>query len=225
MIRLLQKGSPPKRMKDESEWVCSSFILHPSSFSAPPDALTRSEQMTLMQAVLQFWDAAKGGAAILAALALFLITLETRLKRHRALRAVHELRAMAHLIDMYQLTKAPDRCGHQSQPVKVSGRPIDAKDMGHYLHFCTELLAVVSKIGQLYVQDFRDADAQTAVDQFEGLATGLSSKIWQKLMILDRISSDLELRADGRTAATESVLKDRPVDTEVPCDENGQRMS
>ena len=57
------------------------------------------------------------------------------------------------------------------------------------MHFCTELLAVVSKIGQLYVQDFRDADAQTAVDQFEGLATGLSSKIWQKLMILDRISS------------------------------------
>ena len=98
----------------------SSFILHPSSFIlfCAAYALTRSEQMTLMQAVLQFWDAAKGSAAILAALALFLITLETRLKRHRALRAVHELRAMAHLIDMYQLTKTPDRCSHQSQPVE-----------------------------------------------------------------------------------------------------------
>ena len=38
--------------------------------------------------------------------------------------------------------------------------------------YCTELLAVVSKIGQLYVQDFPDATAETAVDHFEGLATG-----------------------------------------------------
>jgi hypothetical protein len=59
--------------------------------------------------------------------------------------------------------------------------------MGRYLHYCTELLAIISKIGQLYVQDFPDATAVTSVDHFESLATGLSSKIWQKLMVLDRI--------------------------------------
>lgn len=75
---------------------------------------------------------------------------------------------------------------------------MDADAMGRYLHFCTELLAVVSKIGQSYVQDFPDATAQTAVDHFESLATGLSNKIWQKLMILDRIRSDTEVaQVDG----------------------------
>ena len=42
------------------------------------------------------------GAAIL-----FLITSEVRIKRSRALKAIHELRALAHVIDMHQLTKGP----------------------------------------------------------------------------------------------------------------------
>jgi hypothetical protein len=169
-------------------------------------AQARGEQTPFVQTMLQFLDAAKGSAAILTAMAVFLVTLETRLKRRRALRAVHELRAMAHIIDMHQLTKDPDRFGHPTQPIIVSGRPMDADAMARYLHYCTELLAVVSKIGQLYVQDFPDAPAQTAVDQFEGLATGLSSKIWQKLMILDRVRSDAgPPRVDGSPAAAETV--------------------
>ena len=151
---------------------------------------SQSDRVPVAQMVFQFLDATKGSAAVLAAIALFFVTLETRLKRRRALRAVHELRAMAHIIDMHQLAKNPDRLEHPTQPVSVSGRPMDANAMGRYLHYCTELLAVVSKVGQLYVQDFPDATAQTAVDHFEGLATGLSNKIWQKLMILDRVRSD-----------------------------------
>ena len=140
--------------------------------------------------VSQFLDTAKGSAALLGATAIFFVTLETRLKRRRALQAVHELRALAHIIDMHQLTKDPDLLGHPGQPLVVAGRPLDADGMGRYLHYCTELLAVISKIGQLYVQDFPDATAVTAVDHFESLATGLSSKIWQKIMILDRVRAD-----------------------------------
>jgi hypothetical protein len=151
---------------------------------------TRADQKSLWPTVIEFLDVAKGSAAILAATAIFLFTLETRLKRRRALRAVHELRAMAHLIDMHQLTKDPDRLGHPTEPINVGGRVMGAEAMGRYLHYCTELLAIVSKIGQLYVQDFPDTIAVTAVDHFESLATGLSNKIWQKLMILERIRSD-----------------------------------
>jgi hypothetical protein len=140
--------------------------------------------------LLQFLDAAKGSAAYLAAAAIFLVTLEIRLKRRRALKAVHELRAMAHLIDMHQLTKDPDRLGHEGGPLLVSGKVMTPGDMGRYLHFCTELLALVSKVGQLYVQDFPDATALAAVDQFENLATGLSQKTWQKIMILDQVRPD-----------------------------------
>jgi hypothetical protein len=154
--------------------------------------LTRADQKSAWQTALEFLDAAKGSAAILAATAIFLFTLETRLKRGRALKAVHELRAMAHLIDMHQLAKDPDRLGHPTEPINVGGRPMDAEAMGRYLHYCTELLAIVSKVGQLYVQDFPDSAAVTAVDHFENLATGLSNKIWQKLMILDRVRSDAE---------------------------------
>lgn len=137
--------------------------------------------------LMEFLDAAKGSAAVLGATAIFLVTLETRYKRSRALKATHELRAMAHLIDMHQLTKDPDRLGHPEEPLYVADQRLDAEGMSRYLHFCTELLAVVSKVGQLYVQDFPDAGAVTAVDHFEALATGLSSKIWQKIMILDRL--------------------------------------
>ncbi len=38
----------------------------------------------------------------------FLVTLETRIKRRRALAAIRELRAIAHIIDMHQLTKDPE---------------------------------------------------------------------------------------------------------------------
>lgn len=148
---------------------------------------TLGDQMTLLNKVYHLLDAAKGGAIYLAAFALFFITLEVRLKRRKALQAVHELRALAHVIDMHQLTKDPDRMGEKDGPVLPSGEPMSAEQIGQYLHYCTELLALVSKVGQLYVQDFPDATALAAVDQFENLATGLSQKIWQKLMVLDRI--------------------------------------
>jgi hypothetical protein len=96
------------------------------------------------------------------------------------------LRALAHLIDMHQLSKNPTDLGRPVQSHLVSGKPLDAESMRLYLHACTELLAVVSKLGQLYVQDFPDAAAVAAVDQYEALASNLSEMIWQKLMILDR---------------------------------------
>jgi hypothetical protein len=153
-------------------------------FWASPDLKSALTQL------LQFLDATKGAAVYLVAIAVFLITLEIRFKRRKALRAVHELRAMAHLIDLHQLNKDPERAGSREGPLMESGRAMTVEEIGRYLHYCTELLALVSKIGQLYVQDFPDAAAQAAVDQFENLATGLSSKIWQKIMILDRIQTD-----------------------------------
>ncbi|MGE3804023.1 MAG: hypothetical protein AB7K24_05045, partial [Gemmataceae bacterium] len=101
---------------------------------------------------------------------------------------IHELRAIAHLVDMHQLTKDPDRLGRQS--IDVAGQNLDAITMGRYLAYCTELLALLSKIAQIYVQDFPDGTAMAAVDQFENLSTGLSSKIWQKLMMLERLRDD-----------------------------------
>ena len=165
---------------------------------------TSSDWRTGLNQLLQFLDATKGMAAYLAAIALFFVTLEVRFKRRKALRAVHELRAVAHLIDMHQLNKDPERVGAPEGPRMESGRPMTVEEIGYYLNYCTQLLSIVSKVGQLYVQDFPDATAQAAVDQFESLATGLTSKIWQKIMILDRI------RADSGVACAEEVVSAGP---------------
>lgn len=97
---------------------------------------------------------------------------------------------MAHLVDMHRLAKDPELLSSTTGPIVVAGKTTSAVSMGRYLHYCTKLLALVSKIGQLYVQDFPDPPALAAVDQFENLATGVSGKIWQKLMILDRMRGE-----------------------------------
>jgi hypothetical protein len=162
---------------------------------------------TGIREVIEFADASKGLGVYLVAAVVFLITLEIRFKRRKALRAIHELRSMAHLVDMHQLSKAPERIGTEDGPKMDSGALMTTEEVRAYLNYCTELLAILSKIGQLYVQEFPDAPAGAAADQFENLATGLTGKIWQKIMILDRIASDDLLPPDvGRVSAAPAAV-------------------
>jgi len=120
----------------------------------------------------------------------FLLTLENRFKRRRALGALHVLRALAHIVDMHQLTKDPERTVVAGPDTPSSpGRSLSPFELTRYLDYCSELLALVSKIAALYVQRFPDPVTLSAVNDVEDLASGLSRKIWQKLMILDRIVS------------------------------------
>jgi hypothetical protein len=120
-----------------------------------------------------------GGAALLVA------GLDQRSRRHRCLNALHELRAMAHIVDMHQLTKDPDRT-LQSGPDTPSSpkRDLTPFQMGRYLDYCTEMLSLVGKVAALYVQRFPDPVAVAAADDIENLATGLASRIGQKLLVL-----------------------------------------
>ena len=54
----------------------------------------------------------------------------------------------------------------------------------------------MSKIGALYAEYFDDAVTLAAVDDLDDLTTGLSQKIWQKLMILNMRKDN-----DPKTAA------------------------
>lgn len=65
---------------------------------------------------------------------------------------------------------------------KIIGTP----ELGRYLDYCSELLSVTSKVAALLVQYFDDAVVLASVNEIEELTTGLSSKIWQKITILDR---------------------------------------
>ena len=116
----------------------------------------------------------------------FLLTVETRVKRQRALRALHQLRSIAHVVDMHQLTKDPEQLDPESPANAASpARTMTRGELGRYLDYCTELLSVTSKIAALYVERFNDDVTLGAVNEIESLTAGLSRKIWQKISMLN----------------------------------------
>jgi hypothetical protein len=125
---------------------------------------------------------------LLGAAALFLNTVEVRIKRKRALKAIHELRALAHVIDMHQLTKDPEQLLARVKATASSPkRTLRASELTRYLDYCSEMLSLIGKLAALYVQKFDDPVALSAVNEVEDLTTGLSRKIWQKIMILNAL--------------------------------------
>lgn len=117
----------------------------------------------------------------------FLFTLEGRIKRRRALYFLRELRALAHIIDMHQLTKDPDPTIRRLARTPSSPqRDLQHGQLGRYLDYCSEMLSLVSKVAALYAQTFDDPVVLAAVDEVESLTTGLAGKIWHKIVILER---------------------------------------
>jgi len=138
--------------------------------------------------LLQGLDAAINEVVFIGIAAFFFLTLETRLKRQRALKAIRELRSLAHIIDMHQLTKDPERIAEPlTDTARIARRPQNPAELIRYLDYCSDLLALISKVGALYVQKFDDPVTLAAVNEIENLTNGLSRKIWQKIMIFDRI--------------------------------------
>jgi hypothetical protein len=192
------------RIRRPNLWLRAGLILLPVILALVIWFTFQTESGSVVwQRALGAITTSQGIALWISAIFIFLITLEVRLKRWRAVKAVHELRAMAHLIDMHQLAKDPALLACEV-PLDKRLTPVT---MGRYLHYCTELLALVSKIGHLYVQGFADVGAMTAVDHCENLATGLSQKIWQKIMILDRIRADAEEGADSAPQPQMDVVR------------------
>lgn len=160
-----------------------SFLPQPSQ-----DA---SRQVDSIFEVVQGLEAGLNEIVMVGVGIFFLLTFETRVKRRRALAALHELRAISHIIDMHQLTKDPERLfrdwvGTEHSPKATMG-PFELR---RYLDYCSEMLSLTGKIAALYVQGFDDDVALAAVNEVESLGNGLSRKIWQKIMILHSESND-----------------------------------
>jgi hypothetical protein len=121
----------------------------------------------------------------------FLVSLETRIKRVRAIRAIHELRSIAHVIDMHQLSKDPGYFRNYPGATKSSPiRQLTLFETIRYLDYCSELLSLTSKIAALYIQRFNDGVVLSAVSDVETLCTALSNKVWQKVQIAESIIDD-----------------------------------
>ena len=142
---------------------------------------------------LQGVESATNEVILLAIGILFFATLENRLKRKKAFESLHRLRSIAHVVDMHQLTKDPNNLISGTVITSSSpSRSMTPYELTRYLDYCTELLAITSKLAALHVQYFQDKEVLKIVNEVEMLAHELSNKIWQKIMILDITVKDVD---------------------------------
>jgi len=159
----------------------------------------RQFQFTDFTNFIQALEASISSIVFIGAAIIFLVSWEHRIKRNRALRAIHELRALSHIVDMHQLTKDPE--SSYTPPVTgttLAKRTMNPFELNRYLDYCSESLALISKIAALYVQGFQDPVLLDAVDDVEDLTAGFSRKIWQKLTILEALGRSLNPTVEPR---------------------------
>lgn len=118
----------------------------------------------------------------------FLYTVPERLRRSDSLALLHELRSLAHVIDMHQLNKDPERLRTSFTPTPASPTlGLTHEELEHYLDYCSELLSMVGKTAALCAEESRDAVVLDTVSTIETLTTGMSRKIWQKISVLNEV--------------------------------------
>ncbi|MEQ1784576.1 MAG: hypothetical protein ABMA14_24785 [Hyphomonadaceae bacterium] len=137
--------------------------------------------------VLQGVDAAVNTIALSGAASWFLLNLESRWRRRAVLADLHELRSIAHVVDMHQLTKDPAQLwkGYNST-ASSDAHQMTEFELMRYLDYCSEMLSLTGKLAALYMQNMRDPVIIDSVNEIEDLTTSLSRKIWQKIMILNQ---------------------------------------
>ncbi len=133
---------------------------------------------------VQMLEAGTNDLILLGAAFYFLFSFERRVKRRRAMHAFHKIRSLIHMVDMIQLTKDPGKILTGLKPTASSPeQKLTGALLSRYLDYCSELLSLLAKITVLYGQHFDDPAVQQAVDGVEDLCNGISTKIWQKIMI------------------------------------------
>jgi len=148
--------------------------------------LTFSPEPLVFREFIEVLEAGINSAVLIGVGVFFLLSLERRLKRRITLASLSQLRSMAHIIDMHQLTKDPQYALRTIVDTPASPpRLHDRERLSWYLDYCSEMLSLTGKIATLYVQKFDDPVVLASVTEVETLTTGLSGKVWQKLLILE----------------------------------------
>jgi hypothetical protein len=139
--------------------------------------------------LVQISEAGINDVVLIGAAVFFLFSVENRVKRRRAVKVLYELRSIAHVIDMHQLTKDPSRKVSQNtaHSPKVNLTPLQ---LTRYLDYCSEMLSLTSKVAALYAQAIDDSVVLQTVNEVEELTTSLSQKIWQKIMVIKELAPE-----------------------------------
>lgn len=156
-------------------------IIYNTMLGDQPDVLHRIGVTDIFQVT----ESAINDLIFFSFAAYFLISAETRIKRRRALKSLHKLRSLAHVIDMHQLTKDPIYITGVHPTMSSPIRTMSEFELTRYLDYCSEMLAIISKIGALFSQNMVDEIVHSHVNDLSDLTQGLSAKIWQKIMIMN----------------------------------------
>ena len=144
---------------------------------------TRWEFGTITE-LFEATDAGFNLMVLLAGALWFLITIEARLKRKKALDFLEELREFIHVIDVTQLYYTPDL--YKTDP--ASSRSSLSLDYT-YLLFCTQMLAVISNLAPLYTRGAAGDSILRAVSEVEMLANDISTKLLSKVATVRVVST------------------------------------
>ena len=69
---------------------------------------------------------------------------------------LHRLRSIAHVVDMHQLTKDPDFALRSTPSTPASPERMLTQSISRYLDYCSELLALISKLAAVLAQHQQD---------------------------------------------------------------------
>lgn len=125
-----------------------------------------------------------------------LMSTELRWKRRVIFSYLHELRNLAHVVDMHQLRKDP--VVHIYAGRKESGYKYGAMtnyELARYLDYCIDMLALVGKLSAMYGECAEDPEITSYTHNLETLTNMLGQAIWQKIVMLED-----ELTAIAKTA-------------------------
>jgi hypothetical protein len=123
---------------------------------------------------------------VFAAIAVFFLwALPERRERRTLVGLLHQLRSLAHVVDMHQLDKDPEQARADYVPTdKSPPNRMNAEELHHYFDYCSELVSLIAKTAALCAERTSDPVVLGMVSNLETLAAQMSQKIWQKISLL-----------------------------------------
>ena len=162
------------------------FLLLAATFSTAEVSPGGITWVDLLQGI----EAGLNELVMIGLVVLFLASLENRAKRAQALEGLRDLRGVAHVIDLHQMTKDPEiaiaRIGEGEEVDLIEGPELEL-----YLSFCADLLSIVGKTAALYGQVLDDSVVLATVDEVESLSARAAGKVWQKMALVRTTRSSL----------------------------------
>ncbi len=166
--------------------VISTFIIFVILLGFTLSIATWEYKTPKLTDLIQITEALINDALLVGAALFFLITFEKRVKRRTVINALHQLRSIAHVVDMHQLTKDPAMIDNARDQTESSPqRTMTEFELQRYLDYCSEMFSLISKIAAMYSEKIPEPEIIAAASDIESLCTGLCQKVWQKLVFLD----------------------------------------